>query len=133
MAVLHVTTPELPPSLRSASIARHELAGTEPAAPEGAAASLAGDASPTADAAPDADALVRQALELPRLTITRMAAELGVPRGTLEAYRLGARRMPAPARARLADYLDGHAEALRALAGTLRTASRPDEARRRER
>lgn len=64
---------------------------------------------------------VRAALELSRLTVTRMAEELGIPRATLAAYRLGTRRMPAAGRARLAAYLAVHAEALarvaRALAG----------------
>jgi plasmid maintenance system antidote protein VapI len=63
--------------------------------------------------------LVRVALELPRLTVTRMAAELGIPRATLEAYRLGTRRMPATTRARLAAYLTEHARMLRAVADAL--------------
>jgi plasmid maintenance system antidote protein VapI len=67
--------------------------------------------------APD---LVRIALEVPRLTVTRMATELGIPRATLEAYRLGTRRMPAAMRARLGAYLAEHARVLRALADALR-------------
>jgi hypothetical protein len=63
---------------------------------------------------------VRTALDLPRLTVTRMAEELGIPRATLEAYRLGTRRMPAAARARLAAYLAEHAAALEAVVHTLR-------------
>ena len=63
---------------------------------------------------------VRAALDLPRLTVTRMAEELGIPRATLEAYRLGTRRMPAAARARLAAYLAAHVEALDAVVHTLR-------------
>ena len=64
-------------------------------------------------------ALVRQALETPRLTITRMSEELGIPRGTLEAYRLGVRRMPSPARRRLAEYLQQHAAGVRVVADAL--------------
>jgi len=63
--------------------------------------------------------LVRRALETPRLTITRMSEELGIPRGTLEAYRLGVRRMPSPARRRLADYLRQHADGVRGVADAL--------------
>lgn len=70
----------------------------------------------TRDGAPDP---VRVALEVSRLTVTRMAEELGIPRATLEAYRLGTRRMPAASRARLAAYLAGHAELLRRLARLL--------------
>jgi plasmid maintenance system antidote protein VapI len=65
--------------------------------------------------------LVRHALEVSRLTVTRMAEELGIPRATLEAYRLGTRRMPAPARARLATYLAQHAEMLRLISQALGT------------
>lgn len=64
-------------------------------------------------------ALVRRALETPRLTITRMSEELGIPRGTLEAYRLGVRRMPSPARRRLAEYLQQHANGVRGVADAL--------------
>jgi hypothetical protein len=53
------------------------------------------------------------------LTITRMSEELGIPRGTLEAYRLGVRRMPSPARRRLADYLRQHADGVRGVADAL--------------
>lgn len=62
---------------------------------------------------------VRAALEIPRLTVTRMAAELGIPRATLEAYRLGTRRMPVVVRHRLARYLAEHAALLRELAQLL--------------
>lgn len=80
------------------------------------------DVGPSAGAAPSRDPVVttvRQALETPRLTITRMSEELGIPRGTLEAYRLGVRRMPAPARRRLAEYLVRHAESVRAVAQSI--------------
>lgn len=63
---------------------------------------------------------VHVALEVSRLTVTRMAGELGIPRATLEAYRLGTRRMPVASRARLAAYLTRHAELLRQLARLLR-------------
>jgi hypothetical protein len=66
--------------------------------------------------APD---VVRVALDVSRLTVTRMAEELGIPRATLAAYRLGTRRMPAASRARLATYLAAHAELLRRLSRLL--------------
>lgn len=62
---------------------------------------------------------VRPALELSRLTVTRMAEELGIPRATLAAYRLGTRRMPKSNRARLGAYLAAHAEALARVARAL--------------
>ena len=65
------------------------------------------------------DAQVHAALDIPRLTITRMADVLGVPRATLEAYRLGTRRMPAPVRARLVAFLRQHGEVMRQLADAL--------------
>lgn len=65
------------------------------------------------------DAVVRQALEVSRLTVTRMAGELGIPRATLEAYRLGTRRMPPATRLRFAAYLAQHAELLRHVAQAL--------------
>lgn len=65
------------------------------------------------------DAQVHAALDVPRLTITRMADELGVPRATLEAYRLGTRRMPAAVRVRLAEFLARHAASVRQIAAEL--------------
>ena len=62
---------------------------------------------------------VRPALELSRLTVTRMAEELGIPRATLAAYRLGTRRMPLAGRVRLGRYLAAHAEALARVARVL--------------
>ena len=67
------------------------------------------------------EVLVRHALEVSRLTVTRMAEELGIPRATLEAYRLGTRRMPQAARLRLSAYLAQHAEMLRLIAQALGT------------
>jgi plasmid maintenance system antidote protein VapI len=67
------------------------------------------------------EVLVRHALEVSRVTVTRMAEELGIPRATLEAYRLGTRRMPPAARQRLAAYLGQHAELLRLLSQALNT------------
>ncbi len=67
------------------------------------------------------DLVVREALEVSRLTVTRMAEELGIPRATLEAYRLGTRRMPPAARLRLAAYLNQHADTLRRIAQLLNT------------
>lgn len=67
------------------------------------------------------EVLVRHALEVSRLTVTRMAEELGIPRATLEAYRLGTRRMPAAARVRLSAYLARHAEMLRLISQALGT------------
>ena len=75
---------------------------------------------------------VRPALELSRLTVTRMAEELGIPRATLAAYRLGTRRMPASNRARLGHYLAAHADALarvaRALCGDTHPPAHPASA-----
>ncbi|GJG86552.1 hypothetical protein tb265_17330 [Gemmatimonadetes bacterium T265] len=65
------------------------------------------------------DASVHAALDVPRLTITRMADVLGVPRATLEAYRLGTRRMPPAVRARLAEFLARHAETMREVSAAL--------------
>lgn len=65
------------------------------------------------------DASVHAALDVPRLTITRMADVLGVPRATLEAYRLGTRRMPPAVRARLAAFLSHHATTMRELSDAL--------------
>lgn len=65
------------------------------------------------------DLVVRHALEVSRLTVTRMAEELGIPRATLEAYRLGTRRMPPATRLRFAAYLAQHAELLRRVAQAL--------------
>ncbi len=65
------------------------------------------------------DVQVHAALDVPRLTITRMADVLGVPRATLEAYRLGTRRMPAGVRARLAAFLKAHADSVRQIAQAL--------------
>jgi plasmid maintenance system antidote protein VapI len=67
------------------------------------------------------EVLVRHALEVSRLTVTRMAEELGIPRATLEAYRLGTRRMPAAARMRLSAYLARHSEMLRLISQALAT------------
>lgn len=55
---------------------------------------------------------VAAALDSACLTVTRVAEELGLPRATLEAYRLGTRRPPAAVRAALARYLARRAEAL---------------------
>lgn len=61
----------------------------------------------------------REALERTCLTVKRIAHDIGMPRATLEAYRLGTRRMPQPARARLGAYLAAHAAMLDGLAQTL--------------
>ncbi len=66
---------------------------------------------PEPDAAPGPDA--RAALLEACVTLTAMAAALGLPRATLAAYRLGTRRPPAAVRARLAEYLAQRADALR--------------------
>lgn len=92
-------------------------AATNGPAVHGLPAPAARGPAPRDGAPPDP---VRVALEVSRLTVTRMAGELGIPRATLEAYRLGTRRMPAASRARLAAYLAGHAELLRQLARLLR-------------
>ena len=87
---------------------RGDVPADRPAAP----------AAPTREPTPH-EVLVRHALEVSRLTVTRMAEELGIPRATLEAYRLGTRRMPAAARLRLSAYLAQHAEMLRLLSQAL--------------
>ncbi len=83
-----------------------------------AGAERAPAARPAREPAPH-EVLVRHALEVSRLTVTRMAEELGIPRATLEAYRLGTRRMPPAARLRLSAYLAQHAEMLRLLSQAL--------------
>jgi plasmid maintenance system antidote protein VapI len=96
---------------------------TSPAAPftaRRADAPASGRSAPTREPTPH-EVLVRHALEVSRLTVTRMAEELGIPRATLEAYRLGTRRMPAASRLRLAAYLTKHAEVLRLISQALST------------
>ena len=73
------------------------------------------------------DAQVHAALDVPRLTITRMADVLGVPRATLEAYRLGTRRMPAAVRVRLATFLAAHANTMRQLSEALLAEPRTED------
>ncbi len=105
-------------------------AGLTPTAGYNAAGDASGPAAPAAKAGAESttrpvrepaphEVLVRHALEVSRLTVTRMAEELGIPRATLEAYRLGTRRMPPAARQRLAAYLAQHSEMLRLLSQAL--------------
>ena len=54
-------------------------------------------------------AAVRAALRLPCLRVADIAAALAVPRATVEAYRLGTRRMPEGTRVRLAAFLTAYA------------------------
>lgn len=61
----------------------------------------------------------REALERTCLTVKRIAQDIGMPRATLEAYRLGTRRMPQSARLRLGAYLATHAAMLDELAQAL--------------
>ena len=61
----------------------------------------------------------REALERTCLTVKRIAFDIGMPRATLEAYRLGTRRMPQAARVRLGTYLAAHAAMLDGLAQAL--------------
>lgn len=61
----------------------------------------------------------REALERTCLTVKRIALDIGMPRATLEAYRLGTRRMPQAARVRLGTYLAAHAAMLDGLAQAL--------------
>ena len=75
------------------------------------------DAAPIAPAIPRDPA--REALERTCLTVKRIAHDIGMPRATLEAYRLGTRRMPQTARARLGTYLAAHAAMLDELAQAL--------------
>ena len=65
----------------------------------------------------------REALERTCLTVKRIAHDIGMPRATLEAYRLGTRRMPPSARARLGTYLAAHAAMLDELAQALMSAT----------
>ena len=69
----------------------------------------------------------REALDRTCLTVKRIAHDIGMPRATLEAYRLGTRRMPQAARVRLGTYLAAHAAMLDGLAQALMhpTASHP--------
>jgi hypothetical protein len=60
-----------------------------------------------------------EALERTCLTVKRIAHDIGMPRATLEAYRLGTRRMPHAARVRLGTYLAAHAAMLDGLARQL--------------
>lgn len=95
------------------------------------AAAAAADNAPShgaSDAGPDGAALparaghadpAREALERTCLTVKRIALDIGMPRATLEAYRLGTRRMPQVARARLGTYLAAHAAMLDGLAQAL--------------
>lgn len=64
-------------------------------------------------------ALVREALDAPRLTRDDIAARLGIRRGRLESYQYGTRAMPAELRRRLALVLDAQAAELRRLSGAL--------------
>ena len=61
----------------------------------------------------------REALGRTCLTVKRIAQDIGMPRATLEAYRLGTRRMPHTARIRLGTYLAAHAAMLDGLAQAL--------------
>ncbi len=76
-----------------------------------------GDATNLSTRAPHDPA--REALERTCLTVKRIAHEIGMPRATLEAYRLGTRRMPHSARVRLGTYLAAHAAMLDGLAQEL--------------
>lgn len=62
---------------------------------------------------------VRHALDVPRLTLPELAAALGMPRGTLESYRVGSRGMPPVARRQLAAILERHAAEVEAAAAAL--------------
>lgn len=66
---------------------------------------------------------VRRALDVPRQTMPELAAALGVPRATLESYRIGARGMPAHTRRQLAAVLARHAADVEAAAAALLTMS----------
>ena len=61
----------------------------------------------------------REALDRTCLTVKRIAEDIRMPRATLEAYRLGTRRMPPAARVRLGTYLAAHAAMLGELATAL--------------
>lgn len=73
----------------------------------------------TATGAVSATDPARIALDRTCLTVKRIAHDIGMPRATLEAYRLGTRRMPQAARLRLGTYLAAHAAMLDGLAQSL--------------
>lgn len=105
------------------SLAHGRLLGDRPVP---VAAAVAGDdllpAGGEPDAAPAPEAVrdpAREALERTCLTVKRIALDIGMPRATLEAYRLGTRRMPHAARVRLGTYLAAHAAMLDGLARQL--------------
>lgn len=86
--------------------------------PHGGAHIGAGTAETMTAPDPMAEA-VRYALDLSRLTLPTIGGELGIKRDTLEAYRRGLRRMPAPARRALASLLTRHAAEVAAAAAAL--------------
>ncbi|GJG86447.1 hypothetical protein tb265_16280 [Gemmatimonadetes bacterium T265] len=92
------------------------LANEAPSCGEDADEQVSGAPTP-APARPSDPA--REALDRTCLTVKRIAADIGMPRATLEAYRLGTRRMPHPARVRLGTYLAAHAAMLDGLAQAL--------------
>ncbi len=83
-----------------------EVDGQRPTPAEGEAAAVVLDPA-------------REALDRTCLTVKRIAHDIGMPRATLEAYRLGTRRMPHGARVRLGKYLAAHAAMLDGLAQAL--------------
>ena len=92
-----------------------------PSLPDVSRAPQRGCGQPTAEPTPlpsvEYAAAVRAALRLPCLRVADIAAAIGVPRATLEAYRLGTRRMPHVTRARLTAFLTAYAaDVLRASA-----------------
>lgn len=72
--------------------------------------------------------LVSKALREATLTLEEAAARCGIPRDTVQAYRLGRRTAGAKQRARLAAFLRRQAARLMALAARLE-AQQPDRQR----
>lgn len=63
--------------------------------------------------------LFREAMDRARPSTADLAAALGIPTATLNAYHAGIRPAPPPVRGALAQYLRAHAAALEAMADQL--------------
>jgi hypothetical protein len=71
-----------------------------------------------------ADPTIRAALDVPRLTLSRIARELGVTRETVESWRKGRRRPRPKSRMRLAELLLAHARNVNTVAAELQREAR---------
>lgn len=68
--------------------------------------------------------LARRALDLPRVTLDELAAELDRSRSALKAYRTGDRQLPAEVAQELATWLRRHAAKLESVAEELESVGR---------